>query len=101
MALKEESWRSEREWRVLIIEPNNGNRFTLQTREDGVHYFELPVCTAGIVKEIVLGPQCPVDPVEVRNRLDDTGLGPIDVRRCVCSCEVAEIPEEGSRDISL
>lgn len=101
MSMKEQSWRSEQEWRVLIIEPNNPKRFTLQTREDGVRYFELPICSAGIVKEIVLGPQCTAHPMEVRSQLDDAGLGAVDARRCACHCEIAEIAERGPRDNPL
>ena len=88
MALKDPARHSEHEWRVLIIEPEGGNRFTRLKRDDGVHYIELPICAAGAVNEIVLGPRCSADPAKLRCQLDDAGLNSVSIRRSMCHCKL-------------
>jgi hypothetical protein len=90
MPLKSPQHRNEEEWRVLIIQRNDG-RFTRLTREKlgeaDVCYFELPLIVPELVREIVLGPQCTTDPAELRSQLTDAGLGAVQVRPAKCECE--------------
>jgi hypothetical protein len=84
LALKDESWRSEQETRILIIRRTNSPDFLRKVRTDGVAYFELPICI--FVTEIVLGPQCNLASEELAGILSDTGLSAAKVRRTSCQC---------------
>ena len=86
MTLKAPRFSNEREWRILIIEPNGGARFTRLAREDGVGYFELPLMVPEIVTEIVLGPECHADMSALKSQLAHAGLGNVSIRRANCEC---------------
>jgi hypothetical protein len=86
MTMKKQCWQHEREWRILIMQHKDeraagGHTFNRLKRDDGVCYFELPICTSGLVTEVVVGPQCRVNSDELRQQLDDAGLGSVSVRR--------------------
>lgn len=88
MTMKRTEFREEHEWRVLVVEPEGRARFARWTRENGVSCFELPICATGLVKEIVLGPQCRADAEEVRRRLGEAGLDAVNIRRTGCHCDL-------------
>jgi hypothetical protein len=83
MTMKSDQWKEEQEWRILVIQPEDGTRFQRLTRPDGVCYVELPICSPDIVRAVVLGPQCNSDPDDARNYLANIGFGSVSVRRVV------------------
>jgi hypothetical protein len=87
MALKDPQHSAEKEWRILIIQRNDRDRFNRLTREDGVCYFELPLIAPELVTHIVCGPQCTTGTAELRSQLTDVGLGAVEIRRAECECE--------------
>jgi hypothetical protein len=90
MTIKENVWRGEREWRILVIQPEGENRFKPLTRRnernDVVSYFELSICTPQLVTEVVLGPRCCADLGELRRELNNAGFDSVRLRRCLCDC---------------
>jgi hypothetical protein len=52
-----------------------------------VSYFDLPIVKAGLVSEVVAGPMCTIDMVELRSLLDAAGLVGASVRRATCECD--------------
>jgi hypothetical protein len=86
MSLKEHSWSDEHEWRILVIQLHGESRFERLTRNGGVCYFELPIVTPQLVTELVFGPRCPAVTAELKQQLDQAGLGSVSIRRCLCNC---------------
>jgi hypothetical protein len=92
MTLKGPQYLTEAEWRLLIIQRDNG-KFTRLMREKAgeqdICYFELPLIRPGLVTEIVLGPRCAADIADLRLQLADAGLDAVEIRPTICGCEEA------------
>jgi hypothetical protein len=86
MTLKAKCRSPENEWRILVIQTAGANHFELLTREDGVCFFELPICIPEIVTEVILGPRCSLGAEELRQWLDAAGLSSVTIRQSSCQC---------------
>ena len=87
LTIKHEDWMKEQEWRILIIQLHGQDRFERLTREDdGVGFFELPICVPEIVTEVILGSRCTSELTAVQSWLGEAGLPAVAVRQSTCEC---------------
>jgi hypothetical protein len=84
MSIKDPAWRDEQEWRLLVVQPHDQSGFTRLSRPDGVCYFELPICSAHTVREVVLGPRCDLEQQALSQFLIQVGMPAVPIRRSSC-----------------
>ncbi|MGA2113224.1 MAG: DUF2971 domain-containing protein [Bryobacteraceae bacterium] len=85
-SVKSKYWSDQQEWRILVIQKEGQKGFGSFTRPDGVCCFELPICTADIVTEVVLAPHFSSDQGAIRLLLRDAGLSSVVIRPSASGC---------------